>query len=178
MVREILRQVPSPSPGNQPSRSERRDEKWPEVSNRVSVGAMGRVIMLLKQDRWPWQRDHHQRENGFKIKSHTSFFFFSFWNYKLKILGPLRLQEKKKKKRKKKKTSPYFRNTHVTLGPAISTLFFLMNGHNFPLDLPPNLSSDLPSPLEFERLLSDTVRFIGWVKSSNSMSPGGSNPDL
>lgn len=43
-----------------------------------------------------------------------------------------------------------------------STLFFLMNGQSLPLDLPPNLSSGLPS-LELERLLSDTVRFIGCV---------------
>lgn len=53
-----------------------------------------------------------------------------------------------------------------------------MNGHNLPLDLLPNLGSDFPSPLELERLDSDTVLFMGCVKSSKSTSPGGSNPDL
>lgn len=57
------------------------------------------------------------------------------------------------------------------------TLFFFPNGQRLArLRLEAARSSGLPSGVP--RLLSEGTRFITWLKSSNSKSPGRANPDL
>lgn len=57
------------------------------------------------------------------------------------------------------------------------TLFFFPKGQRLArLRLEAARSSDLPSGVP--RLLSEGTRFITWLKSSNSKSPGRANPDL
>lgn len=62
----------------------------------------------------------------------------------------------------------------------VPTLFFRLKGQRFPLLLPSRRGSSRPSRVwrGVPRLLSDEVRLMGWLKSSKSMSPGLSKPDL
>lgn len=64
-----------------------------------------------------------------------------------------------------------------TLRAPAPTLFFLPNGQRLArLRLVPR-SSGRPSE-GVPRLLSEGTRFMGWLKSSNSTSPGRAKPDL
>lgn len=57
------------------------------------------------------------------------------------------------------------------------TLFFLPKGQRLARLRPEPRSSGRPSE-GVPRLLSEGARFMGWLKSSNSTSPGRAKPDL
>ena len=64
----------------------------------------------------------------------------------------------------------------VPRAPA-PTLFFLLKGQRLARLRPGPRSSGRPSE-GVPRLLSEGTRFMGWLKSSNSTSPGRAKPDL